>query len=126
MNEADINKKTRSVAALLLRERGYIAPVEVLLKMEVLSPTAYEGWRMGRVPYLEKVTACGLGKLNTILKTLRVLAAEQGLKPSLTVYKKWGKGKKSRLRFSKTGSPYMEELYATHYCRPAPEYPGVM
>ncbi len=60
------------------------------------------------VPYLEKITACGLGKLNTILKTLRVLAAEQGLKPSLTVYKKWGKGKKIKLRFSKTGSLYME------------------
>jgi len=126
VNTTDISKKTRSVAAVLLRERGYIAPVEVLVKMEVVSPIAYEDWRMGRVPYLEKVTACGLGKLNTILKTLRVLAAEQGLKPSLTVYKKWGKGKKIRLRFSKTGSPYMEELYATHYCQPAPKYPDVM
>ena len=125
MNKTDISKKTRSVAAVLLRERGYIAPVEVLVKMEVVSPIAYEDWRMGRVPYLEKVTACGLGKLNTILKTLRVLAAEQGLKPSLTDYKKWGKGKKIKLRFSKTGSPYMEELYATHYCRPAPKCPDV-
>ncbi len=115
MNSTDLSKKTRSVAAILLKERGYIAPVEVLVKMDVVSPIAYENWRMGRVPYLEKVTACGLGKLNTILKTLRALATEQELKPSLTVYKKWGKGKKIRLRFSKTGSPYMEEQYATHY-----------
>ena len=122
MNTNDISKKTRSVAAILLRERGYIAPVDVLMKMEVVSPLAYENWRVGRVPYLEKVTDCGLGKLNTILKTLRVLAAEQGLKPSLTVYNKWGKGKKIRLRFSKTGSPYMEDLYATHYCRPCRIY----
>jgi hypothetical protein len=121
MNIAEISKKTRSVAAILLQERGYIAPVEVLVKMEVISPMAYEDWRMGRVPYLERVTACGLGKLNTILKTLSALAAEQGLKPSLSVYKKWGKGKIIRLRFSKTGSPHMENKYATHYCQPAPK-----
>ncbi len=117
MNTKEINKKTRSVAAVLLRERGYIAPVEVLLMMDVISPTAYEDWRRGRVPYLEKATTCGLGKLNTILKTLRLIAAEQGLKPSLTVYNKWCKGKKTRLLFSKTGSDYMEEKYATHFCR---------
>ncbi len=125
MNTNEIRKKTRYVAAVLLHERGYIAPVEVLVKMEVVSPKAYEDWRMGRVPYLEKVTAGGLGKLNTILKTLRALASEQGLKPSWTFYRKWGKGKKIKLRFSKTGSPYMEELYATHYCRPAPKSPDV-
>jgi hypothetical protein len=82
---------------------------------------AYEDWRMGRVPYLEKVTACGLGKLNIILKTLSALATEQGLKPSLSVYKKWGKGKIIRLRLSKTGNPHMENKYATHYCQPAPK-----
>lgn len=47
--------------------------------MIVLSPIAYEDLCMGRVPYLERVKACGLGKLNAILKTLCVLAAEQGL-----------------------------------------------
>lgn len=104
MNKIEITKKTRAAAADLLRERGYIAPVDVLMKMDVVSAKAYEDWRMGRIPHLEKITACGLGKLNTILKTLRVLAAEQGLKPALTVYKKWGKGKKISLRFRKTGA----------------------
>lgn len=49
----------------MLRERGYIAPVKVLVKMEVVSPSAYEIWRVGIVPYLEKFTACSLGKLDT-------------------------------------------------------------
>ena len=117
MNKIEIIKKTRAVAAELLQERGYIAPVEVLIKMSVMSAKAYDDWRMGRIPYLEKVTACGLGKLNTILKSLHSFAAEHGLKPSLSVYNKWGKGQKIRLRFSKTGSPYMEKLYATHYIK---------
>ncbi len=55
--------------------------------------------------------------MNHILKTLKKFATEQELKPSLTVYKSWGKGPKKLLRFSKTGDPYMEERYATHYVR---------
>jgi hypothetical protein len=73
---------------------------------------------MGRIPYLEKVTGGGLGKLNAILQELRSFARHKRLKLSWTGYNKWGKGKKIRLRFSKSGSPYMENLYATHYVRP--------
>lgn len=43
------------------------------------------------------------------------LAIKKNLKPSETVYKKWGKGNKIFLRFSKTGSPKIEEAYSTHF-----------
>lgn len=118
MNKAEITKKTRSAAAYLLEKRGYIAPVELLLHMNVISDQVYENWRMGRIPYLEKATNCGLGKLNTIMKALRAYSTELNLKPSLIEYKKWGKGKKVRLRFSKTGSHHVEKLYSTHYIKP--------
>ncbi len=72
---------------------------------------------MGRIAYLEKVAAGGLGKLNTILGELRTYARSQGWYPSKTVYNKWGKGAKNRLRFSKSGRPNLEELYATHYVK---------
>jgi hypothetical protein len=38
------------------------------------------------------------------------------LKPSNTVYHKWGKGgKRILLRFSKTGAPALEAAYSRHY-----------
>ena len=40
---------------------------------------------------------------------------KQGLKPSWTDYRKWGKGENPRLRFSKSGDDNIERAYATHY-----------
>ena len=76
-----------------------------------------EQWRFGKVPYLERVTSVNLAKLNVALKLLRKFAREQELKPSITVYKSWGKGKKRLLQFSKLGQLHMEKLYVTHYVR---------
>ena len=72
---------------------------------------------MGRIAYLEKVTAGGLGKLKTILGELQICARSQGWHPSKTVYNKWCKGRKIRLRFSKSGRANLEETYATHYVK---------
>jgi len=36
----------------------------------------------------------------------------------MTVYKSWGKGKKTLLHFSKSGDPSIEAAYATHFVRP--------
>ena len=41
----------------------------------------------------------------------------QALQPSLTVYKRHGKGPRQHLRFSKTGDPNLEAAYATHLIR---------
>ncbi|MFD2759933.1 hypothetical protein [Lentibacillus juripiscarius] len=117
MSRKTIEKMVYRHATGLMKEKGYISPVDLLVKMDRITPKQVEDWRFKRIPYLEKVTVGGLGKMNHILKTLKKFATEQELKPSLTVYKSWGKGPKKLLRFSKTGDPYMEERYATHYVR---------
>jgi Fe-S-cluster containining protein len=43
------------------------------------------------------------------------LPRRKGLKPSVTVYRKWGRGPKRTLRFSKSGAPSVEQAYATHW-----------
>ena len=52
---------------------------------------------------------------------MRHYADRNGLKPSFTCYKQWGRKNKPtiKLRFSRTGNEYMEKLYATHYVRNA-------
>jgi hypothetical protein len=96
-------------------EKGFVSPIDLLIKLDRISQKQVEEWRFKKVPYLERVTIGNLGKLSHILMTLKRFAMEQNLKPSLTVYHSWGKGSKQRLRFSKTGNPHMEDLYSTHY-----------
>jgi hypothetical protein len=68
------------------------------------------------VPYLEKVLPGSLNKLQFLLRTVRAQARDElRLKPNRTTYTSWGKGRRQPLRFSKSGNPYLEELYSTHY-----------
>jgi len=102
----------------LLREKGFVAPVELFIRMDLLSPESVENWRRGRISYLERVIRCNLGKASRILRILRMIAHDLDLKPSLTVYKRWTKGSRPLLRFSKTGDHNMEAAYSRHFVSP--------
>ena len=116
MNKEDIKHKVHSIVSSTLKEKIYISPVELLMKIGVLSAKDYEDWRFGRVLYLEKVCKINLRKLSFIMKELRTYALENHLKPSWTAYNQLGvKGEKIPLRFSKSGDTVIEEAYATHY-----------
>src|SRR5215467_7525696 len=93
---------------------------EQLAKGNVVAPLRPEhlaDWRRGRVAYLEHVVNCNLSRLSRLLRILRFHAHDLNLKPSLTVYKRHGKGPRQHLRFSKTGDPNLEAAYATHLIR---------
>ena len=102
----------------LLREKGSVAPVELFIRMDLLSPESAEDWRRGRISYLERVIRCNLSKASRILSILRMHAHDLDLKPSLTVYKRWTKGSRPLLRFSKTGDRNIEAAYARHFVSP--------
>ena len=118
MNRRDLQKKLGPVTEELLREKGYIAFVDVFMKLGYLEPKDYEAWRMKRVPYLEKVINVKLGKINFIMKTVRRNCRNGNLKESWTGYKSWGKGRKVWLQFSKSGEEAIEKTYATHFFKP--------
>ncbi len=115
MNNIDLEKKIKRIISDLSDEKGYICSIEVLLGLDYLSKTDYEKWRNGQVDYLERVCQTNLGKLTTINKIIRQVAAKMNLVPSLTVYNKWGKGPKQKLRFSKSGDFNIEKAYSTHF-----------
>lgn len=102
-------------ATELLREKGYISFIDVLLRMGRLTREDHEAWRTGKVHYLEKMIKINLAQANHLLRTLRQNAGKGGLKPSKTAYMSWGKDAKKPLRFSKSGDPNLEAAYATHY-----------
>ena len=115
MNNTDLRNKIKLIGKEIIEEKGYLTSIDVLLKLDYLSEKDYENWRFGKVEYLEKVCGVNLKKLSTINKTIKEISVQWNLKKSWTAYNKYGKGKKIRLRFSKSGNEQIEEAYATHY-----------
>jgi hypothetical protein len=72
----------RAVDAILASGK-VVAPVEVLVRMELLAPARLEDWRFGRVPYLERVIAGNLTRLSRLLRILRFHAHDLRLVPSI-------------------------------------------
>lgn len=118
MNTTELHKKVLQTTGPLLEEKGYIAFVDIFMKLGYLDVGDYEKWRRGKIPYLEKVIKVNLKKIQFILNSVRQNCERGNLKASRTVYKSWGKGPKKSLRFSKTGATYVEDLYSTLYLRP--------
>jgi hypothetical protein len=108
-------KKVAKAISQILAKNNYVSPIDVFIELGYLSKENYENWRFGRINYLEKAIECNLSKANRILRILNIHSKNMGLKPSFTGYKKYGKGMKILLRFSKYGDPNLETAYSTHY-----------
>jgi len=98
-----------------LCKKGWVAPVDVLLDIGVLTKENHENWRFGKTPFLEQACQVNLKQLSKIMREMRSYAEKNELKPSWTCYHQWGKHKERRLRFSKSGDESIERQYATHY-----------
>lgn len=110
--------KIKRTMAELLKEESEVKPIEVFRKMGNLTKEQIEDWRFGRVTALERVISGSLPRIHRILIMIKFHAEAQGLTPSKTAYRRWGKkGHKRPLQFSKTGQSWMEDLYSTHYRR---------
>lgn len=121
MNDSELIAKVNSAIYHRCKDRGYAAPVDVLMDIGVLTKEKYEDWRHGRVPYLEAVCTVNLRKLSLIMYQIRVYSQQKNLKPSFCYYKQWAVKKKNGrkpvipLRFSKSGDDNIEKWYATHW-----------
>jgi len=127
VNRAELVSSMNRASSELLREKGFISFVDVLIHMGKLTKEDHESWRMRRIPYLERAIRLNLSQLSHLLRTLRQNAANGHLQPRKTAYVSWGKGHKQPLRFSKSGHPGIEEAYATHFVKrkqPAKDKPS--
>src|SRR6266571_6763175 len=117
-NRRDLERALSPITSELLKEKGYLCFVDIFMKLGYLSQVDYENWRLKRVPYLERVLTLHLPTIHFVMQTVRRNSLNGHLKPSMTVYTSWGKGKKGLLQFSKSGDPSIEAAYATHFVRP--------
>jgi hypothetical protein len=104
----------------ILAKGDVVTAINVFVHMDLLRKEDVESWRFGRIPYLEKVIHCSLGKTERILRILRMHVHDLNMIPSITAYVKWGKrkGPPIPLRFSKNGVPKLEEAYSRHFLAP--------
>ena len=115
-NDPPYPRIINAVAAIL--EKGkVVTPVDVLVRMGLLTPEHLEGWRRGRIPYLEQVIDCNLTRLSRLLRILRLHVHDLNLVPSETVYVCYG-NRRQRLRFTNTGAAKLEQVYARHFIWP--------
>ena len=115
MNRRELQTKLSTVTSALLREKGYISYPDLFMALGYLDQKKYEDWRFRRVSCLERVITTNLARVSFIMKAVRASSLNGRLKPSQTAYRSWGRGPKVPLRFSKSGHPAIEELWATHF-----------
>ena len=108
-------KKIRSSMNKLLYEKEVVSVVDIFIDLDILSKKDYEDWRFGRINYLERVCKGSLHKLSDTVSEIFKYAREKDLKITTTVYKKWGKGKKTTLRFTKYGKQSIEKRYSSNF-----------
>jgi hypothetical protein len=121
MNREQLEVSALAAADRCLKARGYIALDEVFREMGKLEAKDWEDWRRGRVPYLERVIRLNLNKINDVCRVVHASARRGNLKSSWTAYVKWGKGARTPLRFTKSGDPYLERVWATRHVRISPK-----
>lgn len=107
----------RAVAAILANGK-VVAPVEVLVKMDILAPKDLDAWHCGRVPYLESVIRGSLSRLSRLLRVLGFYCHDLNLVATQTAYTMAGKGPRRPLRFTKTREARLEKIYARHFVWP--------
>jgi hypothetical protein len=115
MNRQQIEAKVKEAVSVLVKKKGYVAPMDIFIYLNYLTEDNHKLWRTGQVAYLERVMTGNLKRFSFILSVMSESADKMGLKPSLTVYKGWAKNKGKPLRFSKSGLKHVEKIYSTHY-----------
>lgn len=108
--EDPLYPRIRRVVAEILQDGNVVAPVDVLVRTDLLAPEHLDDWLNGRVPYLEKVIRCNLTKLSRLLRILRFHTHDLNLVPSIFTYRCQSENWKQRLRFTKTGAPSSRRL----------------
>jgi hypothetical protein len=121
MNRQQLATKLSAKTSEVLKRDGYISFPQLFIALGALTSEDYNAWRMRKIPFLERAIRMNLSQISFVMKTVRKTSLNGKLKPSWTAYMSWGKGNKVRLRFSKTGTPAIEDLWATHFLAPKPD-----
>jgi hypothetical protein len=116
-NRAKLADRVGRAAHAAVVDKGYVSSIDVFLGIGWLDAGAVERWRRGQTDCLERVVQANLERISAAMKLFRAWAAEQRLYASSTAYVSRRPGRPA-LRFSRSGNPYIEAAYRTHWVSP--------
>jgi hypothetical protein len=117
-NRKTLADRVVGAAEAALADQDYASAIDVLVGLGWLDPGAEKRWRLGQIDCLETVIQTNLSRISEAMKLFRSWAAGKGLKPSETHYVA-RTPQRQTLRFSRSGSPGIEQAYRTHWVSPA-------
>ena len=78
LNRNDLIKLMNEASGEILRKKGYVCFVDILLHIGKLTTEDYESWQSLKVPYLERVIRVNLMKLNHMLRSFGQNSIKRG------------------------------------------------
>ncbi len=121
--DKSLERRVHEAANQVLAQKRFVSPLDILLGAGFATQKEVNDWRLGKIPYLERITKGGLGTLSRTMAIFNKWAVQRGLKPSWTDYRGWAGARGIRLQFSKSGQVNLERRYSTHYVLRSPESP---
>jgi len=117
-----MNRKSRTAlvdrvteaAEASLAAQAYVSPIDVLIGIRWLDPSALQRWRQGQIDCLESAIQTPLPRISEALTLFRSWAANNGLSAGETQYVA-RTPQRQMLCFSQSGDPAIERLYRTHW-----------
>jgi hypothetical protein len=116
-NRKNLAARVAKAAEASLASQDYVSPIDVLVRMGWLAPSAVDHWRQGRTDCLERVAQANLSRLSEAMKLLRSWVIGRGLLARETHYVA-RTPRRQTLRFSRSGEPNIERAYRTHWISP--------
>jgi hypothetical protein len=111
---ADVDTRVSRAAEQALAEQGYVAAVDVFVRMRWLEPARLDEWRQGRLSVLEDGIQVRPAKLAAAMETFRRWALAGGLEAEETEYVARTRDRRT-LRFSAAGDPEVERAWRAHW-----------
>jgi poly(3-hydroxybutyrate) depolymerase len=113
-NRRKLEDRVVKAAEASLAAQGYASPIDVLVGIGWLDPSAVKRWRQGQIDCLERVVQANLSRISEAMKLFRSWASAKGLSASETHYVT-RTPQRQTLRFSRSGNPAIEKAYRTHW-----------
>jgi hypothetical protein len=115
---ARLDTRVATAAEAALTRTNAVSPVDVLVGVGWLPPSAVDSWRQGRVASLQDLTPVQADRMTEALAAFERWTAARGLVPTEIEYLSANRDRRP-LRFTADGDPRLERLFRTQWTDPA-------
>jgi hypothetical protein len=116
-NRKKLSDRVVQAAEAALAASQYVSALDVLVGIGWVDGGSVKRWQQGQIDCLEGVIQTSPPRISEVMELFQSWAAAKGLTPSETDYVARTPSRQT-LRFSKSGDPWIEQLYRTHWVSP--------